>query len=79
MSSPSRSAARNRLLTALPRPDRQHLLARCKQPDGPGDSSNERVSDAHYRSARRCNVVEERAGRHSPNDRHTKIHDDGDP
>jgi len=50
-----------------------------KQPDGPGDSSNERVSDAHYRSARRCNVVEERAGRHSPNDRHTKIHDDGDP
>jgi len=31
MSSPPRAAARNRLLAALPRPDRQHLLARCKQ------------------------------------------------
>ena len=31
MSQPSRSAARNRLLAALPAPDRQHLLARCKE------------------------------------------------
>jgi len=28
---PSRSVAKNRLLTALPGPDRQHLLARCEQ------------------------------------------------
>jgi len=31
MSKSSRPAARNRLLAALPGPDRQHLLARCKQ------------------------------------------------
>src|SRR6201988_1502423 len=31
MSSPSRGAASNRLLAGLPRLDRQHLLARCKQ------------------------------------------------
>ena len=31
MSSPSRAAASNRLLAGLPRLDRQHLLARCKQ------------------------------------------------
>ena len=31
MSQPSRSAAKNRLLAALPGPDRQHLLARCEQ------------------------------------------------
>ena len=31
MSQPSRPAARNRLLAALPGPDRKHLLARCKQ------------------------------------------------
>jgi CRP-like cAMP-binding protein len=31
VSQPSRPAARNRLLAALPRPDRQHLLARCRQ------------------------------------------------
>jgi CRP-like cAMP-binding protein len=31
VSQPSRSAARNRLLAALPGPDRQHLLARCEQ------------------------------------------------
>jgi CRP-like cAMP-binding protein len=31
VSQPSRSAARNRLLAALPAPDRQHLLARCEQ------------------------------------------------
>lgn len=31
MSWPSRAAARNRLLAGLPRLDRQHLLARCKQ------------------------------------------------
>jgi hypothetical protein len=50
-----------------------------KQPNGPRDSSNERISDAQYRSAGRCNVVEERAGHHGPNDRHTKIHHDGHP
>ena len=31
MSKSSRPAARNRLLAALPSPDRQHLLARCEQ------------------------------------------------
>jgi hypothetical protein len=31
VSQPSRPAARNRLLAALPGPDRQHLLARCRQ------------------------------------------------
>lgn len=31
VSQASRRAARNRLLAALPRPDRQHLLARCEQ------------------------------------------------
>ena len=31
MSEPSRPAATNRLLAALPRQDRQHLLARCEQ------------------------------------------------
>ena len=31
MSQPSRAAAKNRLLAALPGPDRQHLLARCEQ------------------------------------------------
>jgi CRP-like cAMP-binding protein len=31
LSQPSRPAARNRLLAALPGPDRQHLLARCRQ------------------------------------------------
>jgi CRP-like cAMP-binding protein len=31
VSQPSRPAARNRLLAALPGPDRQHLLARCTQ------------------------------------------------
>jgi Crp-like helix-turn-helix protein len=31
VSQPSRPAVRNRLLAALPGPDRQHLLARCKQ------------------------------------------------
>ena len=31
MSHPSRSAAKNRLLAALPSQDRQHLLARCEQ------------------------------------------------
>jgi hypothetical protein len=47
------------------------------QPNGAGASSNERVSDAQYSSTRRCNVVEEGAGHHGPNDRHTKIHHDG--
>jgi CRP-like cAMP-binding protein len=31
VSEPSRPAAKNRLLAALPRQDRQHLLARCEQ------------------------------------------------
>src|SRR5205807_5215279 len=31
VSQPSRSAAKNHLLAALPGPDRQHLLARCQQ------------------------------------------------
>jgi len=31
VSQPSRRAARNRLLAALPGPDRRHLLARCEQ------------------------------------------------
>jgi CRP-like cAMP-binding protein len=31
VSQPSRSVAKNRLLASLPRQDRQHLLARCKQ------------------------------------------------
>ena len=31
MSQRSRSAVKNRLLAALPGPDRQHLLARCQQ------------------------------------------------
>ena len=31
MSQRSRSAAKNRPLSALPGPDRQHLLARCQQ------------------------------------------------
>ena len=31
MSQPSRPTAKNRLLAALPGPDRQHLLARCQQ------------------------------------------------
>ena len=31
MSQPSRAAAKNRLLAALPGPDRRHLLARCQQ------------------------------------------------
>ena len=31
MSQPSRPAAKNRLLAALPPQDRQHLLARCEQ------------------------------------------------
>jgi len=31
VSQPARSAVRNRLLAALPAPDRQHLLARCEQ------------------------------------------------
>ena len=49
------------------------------QPNGAGGSSNERVSDAQYSSARRCDVVEEGAGHHGPNDRHAKIHHDGPP
>lgn len=31
MSQPTRAAAKNRLLSSLPGPDRQHLLARCEQ------------------------------------------------
>lgn len=63
-------------MPAIPRAASRGVVGR-KQRDGPGDSSNERVSDAQYSSARRCNVVEERTGRHSPNDGHTKIDHDG--